>query len=144
MQIVQHRYVHVWESKKSVAYEFFLVSPTMPWISCSSYLDALLWDGWWVADQLLFCGVLLPGFFQNSTFLRSSNLAFSPSVSLASMMCILAVVLTQPYLLKKYRFILSNVEKKSGNSVLSIGLDVDYENMDTKVGWKVHRLTKML
>ena len=36
-------------------------SPAVSHWSCSFYLDAL-WDGKWVAVQLLFCVMLLPGF----------------------------------------------------------------------------------
>ena len=49
----------------NVAYGFFLASPAVPCISCASYLSGLL-DGREVAIQLLFCGVLLPGFVQDS------------------------------------------------------------------------------
>ena len=59
--VVQHLDVRVKESIGDVAYEFVLIFPAESHISCSSYLDGF-WDGRWVAVQLLFGGMLLPGF----------------------------------------------------------------------------------
>ena len=46
-------------------------------LSCSSYLYGL-WDGWQVTVQLLFCGVLVPGFVKKKhrIFYCSSHVAF--------------------------------------------------------------------
>ena len=52
-------------SRANTTYEFVLVFPALLSMSSSSYLDAL-WDGRLMAIQLLFCGVLLLGFVQNS------------------------------------------------------------------------------
>ena len=52
---------------ESVAYEFVPISPAMPRTSCSSYFDGL-GNGKYMAEQLLFGGVLLPGFVENSTY----------------------------------------------------------------------------
>ena len=46
-----------------VVYEFVLTPPEVPRMSGSSKLDSFC-DGWQVAVQLLFCGVLPPGFIQ--------------------------------------------------------------------------------
>ena len=48
---------------RRTSHYFILTSPRLP---SSSYLDGL-WDVWWVAVQLLFCRVLLPGFVHNNT-----------------------------------------------------------------------------
>ena len=48
-----------------VAYEFVLSSPAVPPMSCSSYVNGH-WDGRKVAVQLLFCQVLLSGFFKTA------------------------------------------------------------------------------
>ena len=50
----------------NVDYEFILASSAAFRMSCSSYLDGFR-DGRSVAAQLLFCGVLLPGFVQYSS-----------------------------------------------------------------------------
>ena len=48
---------------KNIAYEFVFTSLTVSCMSCSSDLNGFR-DGWLVAVQLLFCGMLLPGFVQ--------------------------------------------------------------------------------
>ena len=48
--------------QEKIIYKFVLGFPAM--LSMSSYLDGL-WDGRPLAEQLLFCEVLLPGFVQN-------------------------------------------------------------------------------
>ena len=75
-------------------------------MSCSFDLDDL-WDSRLVALQLLFCGVLLPGFVFKKplAFLCSSHLTFSQSVSLEFRWWNHTVVLKRPQL-EKSRFIL--------------------------------------
>ena len=51
------------DSQEYIAYEFVLISPAVSSISGSSNLDSFR-NGWHVAVQLLFCGVLPPGFVQ--------------------------------------------------------------------------------
>ena len=51
--------------EKNIVYEFILISPAEPIMSCSSFLDGL-WDGKQVAVQLLLCRALLEGFVENS------------------------------------------------------------------------------
>ena len=59
-------YTSVWRgSEKHVAYELVFTSPTVSRMSCSSNLDFL--DGRYVASQLLFYGMLLPGFVYYSS-----------------------------------------------------------------------------
>ena len=48
---------------KYITYEFVLTSPAVTCMSGSSNFDSFC-DGWWVAVQLLLCGVLPPGFVQ--------------------------------------------------------------------------------
>ena len=52
--------------QKYIAYEFDLTSPAVSCMSGSSNLDSFH-DGWLVAAQLLFCGVLAPGLVQYSS-----------------------------------------------------------------------------
>ena len=47
--------------QENVTYEFIFTSPAVSSVSCLSYLDSFR-DGGLVAVQLLFCGMLLPGF----------------------------------------------------------------------------------
>ena len=49
-----------------IVYEFVLTSPAVSRMSGSSYFDSFS-DGWLVATQLLFCGMLLPGLVQYSS-----------------------------------------------------------------------------
>ena len=58
-----------------------------------------------MAVQLLFCGVVLPGFVQNSS--KHSCVAFSQCVLLASMWCIHTIVLTQPQLGRNHLILLA-------------------------------------
>ena len=59
--------VSMWRSpQENFTYEFNPVSPAVPSMSCLSYLDGL-WDGRQMAIQLLFCGLFLSIFVQNST-----------------------------------------------------------------------------
>ena len=46
-----------------VTYEFVTTSPAVSYMSGSSNLDSFC-DEWWMAIQLLLCGVLLPGLVQ--------------------------------------------------------------------------------
>ena len=71
-----------WEN---IVYEFILTSPAVSYMSCSSNFDGFL-DRWYVTVQLLFCGMLLPGFQEDAES--------------ASMWCIHIVVLTQVTLWK--------------------------------------------
>ena len=54
-----------WSPLEKITYEFVFFSSSVPGMSCSSYLDSL-WDGRNGAKQLLFWGVLLLVFVQNS------------------------------------------------------------------------------
>ena len=49
-----------------ITYEFFLIFPADSRMSGSSHADSFC-DGWLVAVQLLFCGVLSPGLVQYSS-----------------------------------------------------------------------------
>ena len=54
----------VWrDPSENITYEFVLTSPEVSHRSCSSNMDGFR-DGQWMAVQLLFCGVLPPGFVQ--------------------------------------------------------------------------------
>ena len=64
LQIDQHWYVHVWRSIEER--HLALISLAVSFTFCSSYLDGF-WDGKKEAVQLLFRGVLLPGFVQYSS-----------------------------------------------------------------------------
>ena len=54
-------------AQEYIAYEFVLTSPTVLHMSDSSRVGSF-YDGWLVAIQLLFCGVLPLGLVQYSLF----------------------------------------------------------------------------
>ena len=74
---------------ENVTYAFDFASPA---VTCMCYLTYLngMWDGRSVSVQLLFCGVLHPGFVQEHiTFLDSFYKAFS--------LCFASFYMMQPY-----------------------------------------------
>ena len=82
--------------QENVAYEFFLSSLAVPYLSCSSYLKKFVrWEASGSITSVL-CGAA-SGIcsWKRSAFWCNFHLAFSLSVLLASMWCIHTVVLTQ-------------------------------------------------
>ena len=49
-----------------ITYEFVFSSLALTKMSYLYFMD-VLWDGWLVVEQLMFCMVLIQGFVQNST-----------------------------------------------------------------------------
>ena len=111
-----------WEN---VNHEFVLVSPAVLHMSCLSYLEGFR-DGRYVAIQLLFHGMLLPGFVK----IKDSILLWFQSVFFFRYFSKTQVV--QPYsssetatLVKNFRFILSEGSDLHMVANLSMSLSVD-------------------